>query len=377
MTYTTEDILLISVPLTAKDRKIAEAFASEQSTTDKQQQVYRNTLAVLVTHRYFTMLGIPSELEASESWSASKRKEYNVAALFISEIQDQVECRPIEPNSDRCYIPPEVWRNRAGYIVVELEDSGKEGIIRGFVPEVAVEQLPLSYLQPLDILFEKISLGSIKSDSNTELVTRLSSWKEKVENLGWSFLQDLPPNLQLKILYGSSRDDPFEKAVIDLYKSDGSLALLPSNQRDHFRDRFSVEEALVTLVRETQNDWTRWQAAELLHTVAPEHPSAAVIRAKDLGLYLATQTVALLVGMVMKSDGRVIVMTRVYPIGDLISLPAGLRLTGMTQEGETFFDVKSRERDDYIQFLFTADPGDEFRLQVSVDAENIVESFVV
>lgn len=373
MSYTSEDIQLISIPLTRKDRNTAETFASEHSDKSKREQVYRNTLAVLAAQRYFDMLGIPSELESSDSWDAAKRQSQDVADLFVPEIQDRVECRPIRPDDDRCYIPRQVWQNRAGYLVVELNDRGLEGIIRGYVPEVSVERLPLSYLQPFDVLFERIAAGPIaRRSETTSAVTILSTWRG-IASLGWSRLRDMPPSAGLKWLNaGRSADKAVQKAVLNLYQSDSNLAALPSQQLEN-----SPVEALSNLVNETQDDWVRWQAAELLQSIAPEHSAAAVIGAKDIGLYLAGQTIALLVGTIAKPNGKTLVMARVYPMGDLVVLPSGLKLTGFTSAGETFFEVTSRKRDDYIQFLFTADLGDEFSIKVSLDTASVTESFLI
>lgn len=374
MSYTSEDIQLISIPLTKKDRNTAETFASEHSDESKREQVYRNTLAVLAVQRYFNMLGIPSELESSDSWNAAKRQSQDVADLFVPEIQDRVECRPIRPDDDRCYIPQQVWQNRAGYLVVELNDRGLEGIIRGYVPEVSVERLSLSYLQPLDVLFERIAAGPITQISRiASAVTTLSTWRG-IASLGWSKLRDMPPSAGLKWLAASDRsaNEAVQKAVLNLYQSDSNLAALPSQQLER-----SPIDALSNLVHETQDDWIRWQAAELLQSIAPEHSAAAIIGAKDIGLYLAGQTIALLVGTIAKPNGKTLVMARVYPMGDLVVLPSGLKLTGFTSEGDTFFEVISRKRDDYIQFLFTADLGDEFSIKVSLDTASVTESFLI
>lgn len=375
MIYTAEDILLISVALTSRDRKIAQEFADEQPDANKQVQVYRNTLAVLATHRYFTMLGIDSEPEVSDCWNSAKRKVQDIADLFVPEIEDRVECRYIHSDNDRCYIPRNVWQNRAGYVVVELKDGEREGIIRGFVPEVSVEQLPLSYLQPLDVLFDRIALGA--GNKLDEIVETLRNWILGNVGTEWKSPRELPKSVvmiqaEVSQAFSTEANDKLSRKIATLYRLDNSPVSLPPYQPDS-----SPIEALTVLVNQTQDDVTRWKAAELLHQVLPDHPSAATVKARDLGMYLSGHKIALLVGIIMKSDGKALVMTRVYPMGDLGILPEGVVLSGHKIDGETLFEVQSRQHDDYIQFLFTMDTEDQFMLKVSLESMSVAENFVI
>jgi len=137
------------------------------------------------------------------------------------------------------------------------------------------------------------------------------------------------------------------------------------------------KQALVYLIQMTQDDEIRWQAAELRWEIDPDHAAGAVKSAKDLGLYLSGHQIALMVGILPKSDGRMLILTRVYPIEQEPHLPPRLQLTGFDQDNNSFFNVKSRQQDDYIQFKFTADVGDRFTLQVSFNDSSVTEAFVV
>jgi hypothetical protein len=116
----------------------------------KASQVYRNTLAVLVTRRYLQMLTIRSELGVSHSWDRLERWLKNVADLYIPEVNGYLECRAIAQSEERCFVPEEVQYdsseskrcNRIGYIVVQLDELYREGVILGFVPQVSVTELP-------------------------------------------------------------------------------------------------------------------------------------------------------------------------------------------------------------------------------------------
>lgn len=387
MNYTSEDILLISVPLTAKDRQTAQAFADEQQGEDKKKQVYRNSLAVLATHRYLTMLGIPSELESSDSWDTSARQTQDVADLYIPEIEDRVECRAVSPEDDRCYIPRSVWGRQGGYIVIELDLEGHQGIILGYIPEVSAEQRPLSYLRPLDIFFERVEQGTTPVLVETApdpilIVNRLTDWMDELINTGWLNPRELPQSYITMVAGGSTeadasdstsnRSSSLEEKVIKLYQADSRQSSIQSEILDR-----SPVKALVTLINQTQDDSIRWNAAELLREVAPEHPSAATLKAKDLGLSLSGQDVALLVGIMRKPDGNALVRARVYSIGEAGVLLPDVELSGLEVDGQVFDQARSRQRDDYIQILFTAYMGEEFMLRVSFDDASVTEHFVV
>lgn len=366
MNHFPDDIQFISVPLTIQDRQTAKNFAEQQSDPGKQQQVYQNTLAVLATQRYFQMLDIPSNLEKSDSWNATKRKLQDVADLYVPEIKERVECRAIRPGDERCYIPHEVWENRAGYIIVELDDNGYTSTIRGFVPTITVDHLPLSYLRPLDGFFDRLALGPI---------TRLRDWLEGLSAGDWLPLAKLPPQMimRYKVIQPTEEAQAeLKQEIANLYqkaKLSSNLTLEPSG--------FSPIDTLVALVEQSLDDNIRWKAAELLYRIRPDHPKAATIKAKDLGLYLGGQTVALLVGMALRPDGKALVMARVYPIGGSGMLPSGLTLSGVTQTGETFFEIQSRQHDDFIQFLFTDDQGSAFTLSVSLNTAKVSENFEI
>ena len=373
MSNATENIQRISVPLTARDRQAAQDF-TDQHSAEERSQVYQFRLAVMATHRYLTMLGIPSDLERK------KLVGPDTADLYVTEIEDWVQCRAVKADDESCYIPVDVQQNRAGYIIVELSGDERSGTIRGFVPEVVTEKLSLEALQSLDGFFERIALGPAQRDdviSTSENVLGnpigiLSHWMAGIFSGDWLMPQELPqtPVLSYRPIEASAICDSVQDEILSLYKSETNV-IAPLEVEEH------PVKALATLIEKTQDDWTRWQAAKLLQQVAPDHPLAATIRAKDLGLYLAGERVALLVGSVMRPDGKAIVMARVYPIGDIGLLPPELKLSGITRTDKTFFEVQSRQQDMYIQYLFTTSPGKSFTIKVSLDTASVTQAFTV
>ena len=86
--------------------------------------------------------------------------------------------------------------------------------------------------------------------------------------------------------------------------------------------------------------------------------------------------VALMVATLAKPDGRKAILLRVYPIGDQSFLPSGLKLIGLDEAGNQFFKpVEARNQDNYIQFKFSADTGDNFSVRVALGDDGITEFF--
>ena len=46
----------------------------------------------------------------------------DIAGLVVKDC-GKLECHPVLPNSDFCYIPAEVWSDRIGYIAVQFDQD--------------------------------------------------------------------------------------------------------------------------------------------------------------------------------------------------------------------------------------------------------------
>jgi hypothetical protein len=146
----------ISLPITTAARNTAQRFASQQSSPDVAERVRRNTLSILVMCNYLEMMGIPTNLEASDSWHPVVRLCADVADLEIDGL-GKLECRSLRAGESTCYMPPEVWEDRIGYTVLRLEEDGRSATILGFVKKVSTEYLALDRLEPIENLCEAIA----------------------------------------------------------------------------------------------------------------------------------------------------------------------------------------------------------------------------
>ncbi len=164
MTFTTSDLdnFALTLPITQAARRTAQEFAREQPTPEKVEQVLLNTLSVWVVNDYLEFMGIPANKSFGDSWNPILRLCANVADLELPGI-GRLECRPLSLQQQTCYIPPETWEERIGYVIVQVDESLQDAKLLGFVRSVATEELPLSQLQPLSDLIEHLEQVNLKN----------------------------------------------------------------------------------------------------------------------------------------------------------------------------------------------------------------------
>ncbi|MEK0192867.1 MAG: DUF1822 family protein [Oscillatoriales cyanobacterium] len=126
---------------------------------------------------------------------------------------------------------------------------------------------------------------------------------------------------------------------------------------------------------------TGWQTVEELLTpqqLRPAFFTESIQRGKriDLQIDLITHTVNLVMTLTREDADNIIVNLKVFPTSESPNLPPNLKLILLT-EGEIFKEVTSRSADQYIQYEFEAEPGDEFVVNLVLDEAEIAEDFVV
>ena len=78
------------------------------------------------------------------------------------DVLGKLECRPVVPNENICYVPSEVWSDRVGYVVVEIDEEAKKAILFGFVEQIETNELPLAQLPDIDNLVDLLLLAKNK-----------------------------------------------------------------------------------------------------------------------------------------------------------------------------------------------------------------------
>lgn len=323
MTYQTHELenFALSLPITQMARRMAQQFASEQPTSQKAEQVRLNTLAVWAVHDYLQLMDIPINVSVSDSWNRVVRLCADVADLEVTGI-GRLECRVLSATELTCYIPPEVWSDRIGYVVVQIDESSLEATLVGFTQTATTEELPISQLRPIEDLITH--LNQLVQPVADRPRVDLSQWLVNVFETGWQTVETL--------LNPAGSDLAFN------FRSADSLTLLDS-----------------------------------------EPPDIGIRRAKliDLGMQIAGYSLALIVELRAQSDQRKTIIIQVHPTGNQFYLPPLLNLTVLDEFGLIFLEAQARSADNYIQLQFSGLPGEQFSIKVALGDASITEDFVV
>jgi hypothetical protein len=326
MTHPTHELddLSLSLPITQTALRTAQQFAKEQPTPQKAEQVRLNTLAVCAVNDYLQMMGIPTNLNASDSWNPVLRLCADVADLEVTGI-GRLECRPYRNSQPTCYIPPEVWLDRVGYVVVEIDEPSLEAKVLGFTKTARErEELPIRQLQPIDDLIDVLNPREQLLPALGRTRANLSQWFTNIFEQGWETVESLfaPTEPDLAFNFRSAPD-----SVID----------------------------------------------------EPELSDEGVSRAKliDLGMQLADESVALVVELKPESDRKTNILLQVHPTGDRAFLPPLLQLTVLDETGLVFLEAQARNADNYIQLQFSGLRGEQFSVRVALGDVSVVEDFAI
>ncbi len=330
MTYHTNEIEDFSLPLpiTQSARRTAQQFASEQPTPQKAEQVRLNTLAVCAVNDYLQLIGISTDLSLSDSWNPVMRLCANVADLEVTGV-GRLECRPITRQQQTCYVPPEVWSDRVGYVVVQIDESSCEATVLGFAQAAAIEELPLNQLRPVEDLIDQLNQPMQLEATVTSAVSKvtevnLSQWLVNAFESGWQAIESL------------------------LNPTQPDLA-------------FSFRSAPGSVVAEEELANTGVRRAKLV----------------DLGIELANYPIILMVELTPESEQRRNILLQVHPGGNQTYLPPLLQLTVLDESGLVFLEAQSRTADNYIQLQFSGLPGEQFSVRVALGDAYVTEDFVI
>lgn len=338
MTHPTHELddLSLSLPITQTALRTAQQFAKEQPTAQKAEQVRLNTLAVCAVNDYLQMMGIATDLNASDSWNPVLRLCADVADLEVTGI-GRLECRPYRNSQPTCYIPPEVWLDRVGYVVVEIDERSLEAKVLGFTKTATErEELPIRQLQPIDDLIDVLNPREQLLPALGRTRVNLSQWFTNIFEQGWETVESLfaPTEPDLAFNFRSAPD-----SVID----------------------------------------DNWRSAPDSVLDEPELSDQGVSRAKliDLGMQLAGESVALVVELKPESDRKTTILLQVHPSGDRAFLPPLLQLTVLDETGLVFLEAQARNADNYIQLQFSGLRGEQFSVRVALGDVSVVEDFAI
>ncbi|MDJ0535753.1 MAG: DUF1822 family protein [Xenococcaceae cyanobacterium MO_207.B15] len=345
----------LEMPITRKALATSEQFASQQPHHQEQEQVRLNTLAVLAVHDYLELMDIETELEDSDSWNPVVRLCEDVADLMVKGL-GQLECRPVLPDSESrsiYHLPPEVWEDRIGYVVVEIDKERKKATLLGFAPTARNGELLLRELQPLTDLLKHL-------ESLTQSQVNLSQWLNNIFPLVWQEIETIFP------LEPESTTSPNSEQLGS--NLPGWLEKIVDTSRQIWQDLSGSERM------ELQSAG----AFRSLTRVNNLLPKSELMRAKliDLGVQLGSQTVVLLLALTQESEQKLRLIVQMYPIVGEEYLPANLKLALLSESEETLQEVTSRTQDRGMQLKpFKVRQNTNFKLKITLGDFSLTETF--
>lgn len=329
MTYTPDSFESTALPLPIPQAalQMADRFARQQPTTAKAEQVRLNTLAVWVMNDYLQWMGIATDLSASDSWNPVMQLATNTADLKIMGV-GRLECRPWADRSrSTCAIPPEVWHDRIGYVVIQINETDRQAALLGFVETVASEELPVRALHPpeavldhLDRLLHPVVAAQPAVSQTTATVTNLGRWFQNIRDAGWQTIEALLSSSDLPLAYGF-RGNPEDNRL---------------------------------------------------------ETGTAIRQAKriNFGIQSDIQPLILMVELTPEADESTQIRLQLHPT-ETIYLPANLQLIVLDETNAVFLNAQSRNTDNYMQLELSGRSGEAFSVQIQLGTDRITEHFII
>lgn len=210
-----------TVPLGITALTRAEKLSHCQSNQQKSKQVYVNFLAAYAVSNYLECMGFDTELSNNDGNNFLIASLMNVADLEVKNY-GTLECRPVMEGEEFVYIPEEVWSDRIGYVIVQIEPSFQEATLLGFLPQVNSSKVPLKQLQSLEDLTVHLK---------TATIVKLSQWLDDIIALGWETLETLRQDSpRLGFAFRNSAPSKFSPSEEDQFITRGKKLELPTQK---------------------------------------------------------------------------------------------------------------------------------------------------
>ena len=301
------------IPL--KTRVDAEIFRSYQRQGSKAKQVYLNTLAVSAVSFYLNSIGWSTSLKDSDSWNPALQTMMDVADLCIPSY-GKLECRFVLSGDDMVKIPPEVWSERIGYMIVKLNKSLASATVLGFVRRADRLELPLDMLESLAEFPTYLSQQKRAVPIQT---ATLNQWFSNHQDPNWQTLEEL-----------------FSSTAVSNFRSPQKLAKKAGKQ-------LSCEAHRVKLIQLKEEQDV---SVILLLNIRPKKEKEF-----DISLVICNS----------KTDNF---------------LPNGLEMIIADRDSYPVMIAQANETET-IEFCFSGNLGENFSIELALDEQVIIESFII
>lgn len=333
----------ITLPITTEFYRSADGFAEQCPIPEKAEQIRRNTLAVCAVNAYLELMEIPTRLEEGDSWSPMMQMMSDVADLQVPGL-GVLSCRAVSLEDETCYVPPEAWEDRAGYVAVVLDESNGQATLLGFTETVGEqEQVSLSQFAPLETLIDRVHGLKSVAESSSAMAQSLANARTRIVELGQWFRTETEGLAEAGWL-----------AVEQL--------ISPGEMDFAFRSVGTLERPLVDVSR---------------------------AKSVDLGMQFGQSVqVALVVHLIQSASDETFqdnpmrasetsVLLQVHPLEEGSVLPEGIVLNVLDEEGDVVVSTTSRAIDSYMQLQLSGESGEIFGVQILMGKASFEERFSI
>jgi Protein of unknown function (DUF1822) len=310
--------MVTTILLSNTVRQIADKFCQSQSSLQKADQVYLNTLAVYAMHEHLRQLGFATDLNASDSWNPVMQTLMNVADLQICHY-GKLECRPVRVGEETVYIPPEVWGDRLAYVVVQINESLDEATLLGFIEnkvENKVEELSLDKLRSI------ADLPDYLHQNQSDQTTQISQWLQGNFEVVWQVVEEVLSPQHLTIAWRGQRD--------------------PLSSQ-------TLQHAIFEINR---------------------------VKVLNFGLPPEAEQVALLVRVIATEASELNIGVQICPTGDRLYLPSQVQVRLLNALGAEITQARATVTET-ILLQFSGKPGEQFSIEVTSGARSLTETFMI
>lgn len=313
MNQINDEPLMLTIPLTLEAHQIAQQFQNQHCHA-KAKQVYLNILAVYAVNTALKCLGITTDWQASDSWNPIMQILSNTADLLIKDL-GKLECRPVLPHATTCYIPPETWSERIGYVFVEFNQSLTEANLLGFLPSVTSEEIALNQLQSIGDLLDHLNPSGQR--------IKLSQWLDNIVEVGWETIETL-----------------FNSSLTE--------------QAFSFRNYTQIANDL------------------------SQPSNLQITRGKQitLGRRYDDEQVILIMSLTPTSSSELDISVQVCSSNSQAYLPKNLRLIILDDRKESVMEAEARNTKK-IELQFSGEPGECFQVKVVLADLSLIETFII
>ncbi|MBD2606492.1 DUF1822 family protein [Scytonema hofmannii FACHB-248] len=311
--HTNHEQTSFTIPLSIEAHERANQRKQGISNTEDGKKIYLNTLAVYAVNYYLDCMGFETNCLNADDSNPWMLSLIDLADLEVKNI-GKIECRPVLPDAEYLEIPTEVRSDRIAYVAVQFNQSLKEATILGFTT-YPLAKVPLIQLQSVDNLLDYLTA------KEQAVKVNIRQWLEGVITEGWLNVEEI---------------------------------FNPRELSFRFATNFSV---------------TRCKKV-------------------DLGLQLNGVSVVLIVKLNSKNQDiidvtnqnqdEIDIIIQVHPDREKsVSLPPGLKLAVIDENGQEVDAVTSRQNDDWVEIALSAELNEEFGVEIILGESKVTQDFVV